>query len=72
MGCPAVRVRESICIFTCGENYGSHQWSHWWQELSAGQFLCYRFDSLLLHKKRHPIGVSCGAGTGIDLHFHLR
>ena len=71
MGCPAVRVRESICIFTCGENYGSHQWDHWWQELSAGQFLCYRFDSLLLHKKDTPSGCHFyGAGYGNRTRLH--
>ena len=28
-----------------GENIGSHQCLHWWQELSTGQFHCYGFES---------------------------
>ena len=66
-----MQVRESIRIFACGENNGSHQCKHWWQELSAGQFLCYRFDPLLLHKKGHPRGVSffMEQGTGIEPAF---
>ena len=46
-----------------GKNKGSHQCLHWWQELSAGQFQCYGFESVVLHLKRktRPTGrVSFG------------
>ena len=54
-----LRRQDSICIFAKGENYGSHQCLHWWQELSTGQFLCYGFESCAEQKrkeKHHPNG----------------
>ena len=67
------RVRESICIFAEGENYGSPQCLHWGQALSTGQCLCDRFDSRPIHKKRKAPGGYLsffGAGYGNRTRLH--
>ena len=49
-----------------GENRGSHQCLHWWQELSTGQFHCYGFESAppLQKEKRGPIWGLAFLGAG--------
>ena len=49
---------DSICIFACGENYCSHQFLNWWQQLSTGQLHLDGFESTSKQKRDTPKGVS--------------
>ena len=54
-----LRRQDSICIFADGENFGIHQYLHWWQQCSTGALLCYGFESTPSYKNEkkndHPM-----------------
>ena len=53
------RQQDSTYIFASGEDNGSHQCLHWWQQHATGMLLCDRFESYVENvatkEKSHPV-----------------
>ena len=72
--CPAGSIcwslladRDRSAIFAFGENYGSHQCLHWWQEVSTGHF---HFNRSILRsaapEKASPFGLAFSGAADRD------